>query len=63
MVPYLAEAAIALGADGLVIETHYDPSAELVDKDQTITTSVFARLVKECNDLYQVVQKPNWARL
>lgn len=63
MVPYLAQAAVALGADGLAIETHYDPEQELVDKDQTIATKVFKVLVKECQDLYKVVREPDWRKL
>lgn len=63
MVPYLAMAAIATGADGLVVETHYDPEKELVDKDQTISTKVFKVLVKEAKDLYEVVKKPDWREL
>lgn len=63
MVPYLSMAAIALGADGLVIETHYNPEEELVDKDQTVSTEVFKILVKEANDLYEVVKEPDWSKL
>lgn len=63
MVPYLAQAAIALGADGLVIETHYAPEEELVDRDQTISTKVFKTLIKEARDLYEVVKEPDWKKL
>ena len=63
MVPYLSQAAIALGADGLVIETHYDPEEELVDRDQTISTYVFKILVKECRELYEVIKEPDWKKI
>jgi 3-deoxy-7-phosphoheptulonate synthase len=45
MVPHLAMAGVAAGLDGLVIEVHYNPEEELVDKDQTITTEVFKELM------------------
>ena len=63
MVPYLAQAAIALGADGVVVETHYDPEEELVDRDQTISTEVFNILVKELRDLHEVVKEPEWSSI
>jgi len=51
MVPRLSLAAIAAGLDGLVVETHYNPEEELVDKSQTISTKVFSELVKQINNL------------
>ena len=35
----ISEAAISLGADGLLIESHYDPTNAKSDKDQCIFTS------------------------
>jgi 3-deoxy-7-phosphoheptulonate synthase len=55
MVPHLALSAIAAGADGLVVETHYNPEEELVDKDQTITSQVFKELVKKCQNYELIV--------
>jgi 3-deoxy-7-phosphoheptulonate synthase len=45
MVPDLSRAAIAVGADGLLIEVHRNPSAALSDGDQSLTIPDFERLV------------------
>lgn len=55
MVPWLAQAGMAIGADGLVIETHYNPEEERVDKDQTITLETFAQVIKTSTAIHQVV--------
>ena len=47
MVPSLAKAAIAAGADGLLIETHYDPVEALVDGAQSLSADDFAQLMAE----------------
>lgn len=46
-VPALAKAAVAAGADGLLIEVHPNPKEALVDGLQSLTPSDFARLMKE----------------
>ena len=47
MVPSLSKAAIAAGADGLLIETHYDPQEALVDGAQSLSADEFAALMGE----------------
>jgi 3-deoxy-7-phosphoheptulonate synthase len=47
LVPAMSRAAIACGADGVIIETHYSPSDSLSDANQTISTDQLAKLVKE----------------
>jgi 3-deoxy-7-phosphoheptulonate synthase len=47
LVPALAKAAVAAGADGLLIEVHPNPKEALVDGLQSLTPSDFARLMKE----------------
>ena len=47
LVPSLAKAAIAAGADGLLIEVHPNPKEALVDGLQSLTLSDFARLMEE----------------
>jgi 3-deoxy-7-phosphoheptulonate synthase len=44
----LARAAVAAGADGLIVETHLDPAAALSDGDQSLTPAAFAALAAEC---------------
>jgi 3-deoxy-7-phosphoheptulonate synthase len=47
MVPALSKAAIAAGADGLLVETHSRPQEAIVDGPQSVTPSVFERLMDE----------------
>jgi 3-deoxy-7-phosphoheptulonate synthase len=47
MVPSMAKAALAAGADGLIIEVHNDPEAALCDGEQSITPESFASLMGE----------------
>lgn len=47
MVPALSKAAVAAGADGLIIETHWRPQEALVDGHQSLTPSSFATLMAE----------------
>ncbi len=47
MVPAMSRAAIACGADGLMIEVHPDPEHALTDGAQSITPQVFATLMGE----------------
>ncbi|NTU73567.1 3-deoxy-7-phosphoheptulonate synthase, partial [Candidatus Roizmanbacteria bacterium] len=55
MVSHLALGGIAIGVDGLVIEVHTNPEEEPVDKDQTITTGVFAELMEKINKIHGIV--------
>jgi len=47
LVPAIAKAAVAAGADGLLIEVHPNPKEALVDGLQSLTPSDFARLMTE----------------
>ena len=46
MVPALAQAAVAVGADGLMIETHNDPAKAKSDGAQSLTPDQFDDLMK-----------------
>jgi len=48
LVPPLSRAAVAAGADGLLLEVHEDPAAAWSDGRQTISPRVFASVVAEC---------------
>ncbi len=50
-VPSIAKAAVAAGADGLLIEVHPNPKDALVDGLQSLTPSDFSRLMKELSQL------------
>ena len=45
LVPDMCRAAVACGADGLLIEVHPDPEHALTDGAQSVTPQVFAKLV------------------
>jgi len=51
LVPPLAKAALAAGADGLLIEVHPDPSTALSDGPQSLTFAGFATLMDELRAL------------
>ncbi len=55
LVPSLARAAIAAGADGLLIEVHPNPKEALVDGLQSLTPSDFTRLMKEIKLIAEAV--------
>lgn len=46
LVAAMSRAAIACGADGLILETHYSPEDSISDAAQTISTGEFARLMQ-----------------
>jgi len=55
LVPAVAKAALAAGADGLLIEVHPNPKEALVDGLQSLTPVAFARLMKELKSIAKSV--------
>jgi len=55
LVPAVAKAAVAAGADGLLIEVHPNPKEALVDGLQSLTPSAFARLMEELRPIAKSV--------
>ena len=51
LVPPLARAAVAAGADGLLIEVHHEPEKALSDGAQSLYPNQFAELMKEIRTL------------
>jgi 3-deoxy-7-phosphoheptulonate synthase len=51
LVPAIARAAVAAGADGLLIEVHPNPKEALVDGLQSLTPSDFKRLMGEVKSI------------
>lgn len=51
LVPALSRAALAAGADGLLVEVHPDPAAALSDGDQSLYPDQFAVLLDELRSL------------
>lgn len=58
LVPTLARAAAAAGADGLLIEVHPDPVNALSDGLQSLTFSDFERLMGELKAIAEVLHRP-----
>lgn len=55
LVEPLALAAVAAGADGLIIEVHNAPSKALCDGQQSITPEVFHHLMKKINRVREAI--------
>ncbi|MEA4814806.1 MAG: 3-deoxy-7-phosphoheptulonate synthase [Oscillospiraceae bacterium] len=55
MVPAMAKAAVAVGADGLIIEVHNDPPHALCDGAQSILPSDFKKLMDELRPIAECV--------
>lgn len=55
LVPALAKAALAAGADGLLIEVHPNPAEALVDGLQSLTPSNFVRLMEDLKKIAEAV--------
>jgi 3-deoxy-7-phosphoheptulonate synthase len=55
LVSPMAKAAIAVGADGLLIEVHPDPKSALSDGAQTLRLDTFTQLMKELSSIVQAV--------
>lgn len=53
----MSKGAVAVGADGLLIEVHHDPEASYVDGPQTITSDDFKRLMTELKPLARAVNR------
>jgi 3-deoxy-7-phosphoheptulonate synthase len=51
----LAKAAVAVGADGLLIEVHNDPEHALCDGAQSLKPERFDRLMGELRAIAQIV--------
>jgi 3-deoxy-7-phosphoheptulonate synthase len=55
MVPPLAKAALAVGADGLLIEVHFKPEEALCDGPQSLCPSEFDMLMRDLAIMAPVV--------
>jgi len=52
-------AAIAAGAVGLMIETHYDPAESLVDAQQMITPEELKEVIDACKKIHKLIASLN----
>ena len=58
LVPALAAAAVAVGADGLIVEVHPDPSRALSDGAQSLTCEAFAEMMRVLTPLAALCGRP-----
>lgn len=57
MVPAMAKAAVAVGADGLIMEVHYNPEEALCDGDQSLSPAEFNKLMSELPKIAEAVSR------
>lgn len=55
MVEPMSKAAVAIGADGLMIEVHNDPENALCDGQQSLKPKKFSTLVENVNKIHRVI--------
>ena len=57
LVSPMAKAAVAVGADGLLIEVHPDPKSSISDGAQTLKLDTFSQLMKELTPIALAVSR------
>jgi 3-deoxy-7-phosphoheptulonate synthase len=57
MVPAMAKAAIAVGADGIIVEVHYKPEEALCDGYQSLSLNEFAQLMSDLKKIALAVDR------
>lgn len=55
LVTAMARAAVAAGADGLIVEVHPDPEKALSDGYQALTPAMFKELMEQCRKVAEAV--------
>jgi 3-deoxy-7-phosphoheptulonate synthase len=53
----VARAAIAAGADGLIVEVHLDPAHALSDGKQSLKPEAFAKMVKQIKQIAEIMDR------
>jgi len=56
LVPSLSLAALAAGADGLMVEVHVNPDAALSDREQSLRPDEFSKLMEKIRRLEEVIR-------
>jgi 3-deoxy-7-phosphoheptulonate synthase len=57
MVPAMAKAAVAVGADGLIMEVHYSPESALCDGSQSLSPDEFDVLMADLKKIANAVER------
>ena len=58
LVPTLCAGAVALGADGIIVEVHPNPAEALSDGQQQVDFDAFGKLMASLNPFLQAVGRP-----
>lgn len=53
----MARAAVAAGADGLIVEMHPDPERAITDAQQTISPEEFREMMTEILSIFDLLRK------
>lgn len=59
LIPPLAKAALAVGADGIMIEIHKEPEKAKSDGPQSLHFPAFKKLMNDINNLYPLIRNNN----
>ncbi|MBW2136210.1 MAG: 3-deoxy-7-phosphoheptulonate synthase [Deltaproteobacteria bacterium] len=62
MIEPMSLAAMAAGADGIIVEVHYNPSEALCDKDQAMPPEMFSGMMRKLNLLGEFMSEINKTR-
>ncbi|MDB5084999.1 MAG: phospho-2-dehydro-3-deoxyheptonate aldolase [Bacilli bacterium] len=57
-IPVMARAGLAVGADGLIIETHPHPEQALSDGAQSLTPAVYDSMMQDLSKIAEVLGRP-----
>jgi 3-deoxy-7-phosphoheptulonate synthase len=57
MVPAMTKASVAAGADGLIIEVHYNPEKALCDGHQSLSLDEFTQLMADLDRLSKAIDR------
>jgi 3-deoxy-7-phosphoheptulonate synthase len=53
----MARAAVAAGADGLIVEVHPDPDRALSDGAQSLYPEQFAEMMEQCRTIARAIDR------
>jgi 3-deoxy-7-phosphoheptulonate synthase len=57
LVPSMCHAAVACGADGLIVEVHPDPARALSDGSQSLTPAAFLQTMETCRRIAAAIER------
>lgn len=57
LVPAMAKAAVAAGADGIIVEVHPEPEHAMSDGYQTLDCTAFAKMMADCRRVAEAVDR------